>query len=74
MCTGSVVISAGVDGSVFLSDGLPPHMTQKLPAVPEIGASFDLDTPDDMHQLDEVINALPLITSVMLFWLCMSLE
>lgn len=54
LCPGSILLSGGLDGSVFISKGLPAEMTMPAPVLPKVGASFDLDTPDDLQQLDEV--------------------
>lgn len=51
---GMFVLTGGEDGSVFISDALPEKMAMPLPPVPETGASFDLDTPDEAMELDEV--------------------
>ena len=54
LLTGKFVITGGADGSVFISKALPDRLAIPAPPVPESGPVYDVDSPDESMQHDEV--------------------
>ena len=57
LLAGKFVITGGADGSVFISSALPDRLAIPAPPVPESGPVYDVDSPDESMQHDEVRKA-----------------